>query len=171
MRRLILTLACSLDGYIAGVDGSYDWIRTDVDHGMAKFFASVDVALIGRKTFEMARRAKQPFFSSMTNYVFSTTLPAGRDGDVEVVAAEPAGFVRELKEEAGKDIWLFGGYGLASSLLIAGEVDEIALAVQPVLLGDGIPLFPRLQERRSLEMLECKAYQNGVVALRYAMRS
>ncbi len=169
MRRLKLSAACSLDAYIAGVDGSYDWIRRDADYRMEEFFASVDVALIGRKTFEMARRAKQPFFSSMTNYVFSTTLPAGRDDDVEIVAAEPAGFVRELKSQAGKDIWLFGGYGLTSSLLIAGEVDEMRLAVQPVLLGDGIPLFPRLQDRRAVELLESKAYGNGVVVLRYAM--
>ncbi|HTD97009.1 MAG TPA: dihydrofolate reductase family protein [Edaphobacter sp.] len=170
MRKLKLSLACSLDGYIAGVDGSFDWIRMDADYGMEAFLAAVDTALIGRKTFEMARSVGRPFFSSMENYVFSKSLPAGRDGEVEVVGEDAGVFVRVLKQREGKDLWLFGGQGLAASLLIAGEVDEVTLAVQPILLGEGLRLFPVMGERTALEMLECTSYKNGVAVLRYAVR-
>jgi dihydrofolate reductase len=168
MRRLILSLACSLDGYIAGADGSFDWIRMDAeDDGVATLMASVDTALIGRRTYEMARAMGQPFFRNMKNFVFSKTLEPGRQKEVEIVRDDPVEFARALKGKPGKDIWLFGGYGLTSTLL--REVDEVALAIQPILLGDGLPLFPKLRQRQGLELLECRAFANGVVRLRYAM--
>jgi dihydrofolate reductase len=168
MRKLKLSLACSLDQFIVAPDGSIDWIRMDADYGMNAFFASVDATLIGRASYDWGRRSGNKFFSSMKNYVFSKSLPPGPEGEVEIISEDAAEFTRTLKQRPGKDIWLFGGHALASSLMNAGLVDEITLAVHPVLLGGGIPVFGPLTERQSWHLESSTAYPNDVVVIRYS---
>jgi dihydrofolate reductase len=168
MRKLKLSLACSLDQFIVGPDGSIDWIRMDADYGMNAFFASVDTALIGRASYDWGRRSGNKFFSSMKNYVFSNSLPSVHDGEVEIISGDAAEFTRALKQSPGKDIWLFGGHGLSASLINADLVDEITLAVHPILLGGGIPVFGALSQRQSWSLESSKPYPNGVVVLRYS---
>src|SRR5271170_5469239 len=118
MRLLKLSVACSLDGFLEGPDGAIDWIRRDADYGMGAFLASLDTVLIGRRTFEMARRSGNKFFSAMTNYVFSKSLPAGVSDDVEIIGEDAVDFVRGLKaSRTGKGLWLFGGRELIGSML------------------------------------------------------
>jgi dihydrofolate reductase len=168
MRKLKLSLACSLDQFIVGPDGSIDWIRMDADYGMNAFFASVDTALIGRASYDWGRRSGNKFFSSMKNYVFSNSLPSGHDGEVEIISGDAAEFTRALKQSPGKDIWLFGGHALSASLMNAELVDEIRLAIQPVLLGGGIPVFGELSTRQLWKLDEATSFPNGVVLLRYS---
>jgi dihydrofolate reductase len=168
MRKVKLSLACSLDQFIAGPDGAIDWIRSDVDHGMNAFFASVDAALIGRATYDTARRAGIGFFPFMKNYVFSNSLPPGLNGEVEIISGDAAQFTRTLKLQPGKDIWLFGGHALAASLMNADLVDEIRLAIQPVLLGGGIPAFGALTQCQFWRLESSSPYPNGVVLLQYS---
>ncbi|MBB5339379.1 dihydrofolate reductase family protein [Tunturiibacter gelidoferens] len=168
MRLVKLSVACSLDGFLEGPDGGIDWIRGGADYGMEAFLASLDTTLIGRRTFEFARRSGNKFFPSMTNYVFSTSLPSGVMDEVEVVGGDAVDFVSGLKKRrTGRDLWLFGGHELIASMLRSRLVDEILLTVHPVLLGGGLPLFGSFAERQELKLVEAKPLKNGVVMLSY----
>jgi dihydrofolate reductase len=184
MRKVKYFVANSLDNFIARTDGGVDWLFNDgTDYGMSQFFKSIDTMLLGRKTYEIAlghnpkpkrksakAKSKKSSGFGMKSYVFSRTLKSAPDESV--IISENAGeFVRNLKNEAGKDIWLMGGGELAGSLFSAGVVDEVSLGVHPVLLGAGIPLFPGIGTQLDLELLDCKAHKNGVVQLSYRVKN
>jgi len=182
MRKVKYFVANSLDNFIARPDGGVEWLFNDgTDYGMAEFYRSIDCVLLGRKTYDFAtgqqqrksRKAKKKASvgRGMKSYVFSRTLKAEPDDDFTVVSENAGAFVRKLKKEPGKDIWLMGGGELAGSLLTAGVVDEIGLNIHPVLLGQGIPLFAGLTVQRNLELVESKAHQNGCVQVDYRVKS
>lgn len=185
MRKVKYFVANSLDNFIARPDGAVDWLFNDgTDYGMAEFFKTIDTMLIGRKTYEFvlshspkpkrkskkakAARASKP---GMTSYIFSRTMKAGADEDVNIISENAGAFVRKLKAEAGKDIWLMGGGELAKGLFAENLVDEISLNVHPVLLGAGIPLFPDIGKQLDLELLECRSHQNGCVQVTYRVKN
>ena len=170
MRKVILGLALSLDGFIEGPKGEYDWCFTDQDYGLSDFFKRVDTAFIGRKTYEMTLGLKQEgaAFPKLKEYIFSTTLTKVKEG-ATLVKGDLKAEVEKIKKEEGKDIWLFGGAALTSSLLQLKLVDELWLSVHPILLGSGKPLFSGIKERKPLELLESKTYSTGLVSLRYAL--
>jgi dihydrofolate reductase len=183
MRKVKYLVANSLDNFIARSDGGVEWLFNDsTDYGMAEFFRSIDCMLLGRKTYEVAIGHNQPqrksrktkkktsFSGGMKSYVFSRTLKAEPEDDFTVVSENAGAFVRKLKSEPGKDIWLMGGGELAGSLLSEGVVDELSLNIHPVLLGKGIPLFQGLNLQRNLELLSTKAHQNGCVQVEYSVR-
>lgn len=180
MRKVKYFVANSLDNFIARPDGGVEWLFNDgTDYGMSEFFRSIDCLLLGRKTYEIAMQHKQPqrksrkakkkasFSGGMKSYVFSRTLKAEPEDDFTVVSKNAGAFVRKLKKEPGKDIWLMGGGELAGSLLSEGVVDEIGLNIHPVLLGKGIPFFQGVQLQLNLELLSTKAHQNGCVQVEY----
>ena len=143
MRRIRFGGAISLDGYIAGPEGQYDWIQTDPDLDFAAMFAQYDTLLIGRRTWmAMVAVGNTESMPGITSYVFSRTLRAEDCPGATLVSSDAAGFVARLKNEPGKDIALFGGGVLFRSLLDAGLVDTVEVSLIPVLLGDGIPLLP-----------------------------
>jgi dihydrofolate reductase len=107
----------------------------------------------------------------MSSYVFSRTLKPEENEDANIISENAGEFVRNLKAEAGKDIWLMGGGELARSLFAENLVDEISLNVHPVLLGRGIPLLPDIGKQIDLELLECKAHRNGCVQLTYRVKN
>jgi dihydrofolate reductase len=178
MRKVVYSLTNSLDNFIARADGAYDWILMD-DEIMSEFpklYASFDTVLIGRKTYdqtllqspETAQEAAG--FMDMKTYVFSRTMKESPNVGVEIISDNAGEFVRSLKNESGKDIWLMGGGILAASLLRERLVDEIGVAIQPILLGSGIPLFPDIGLQVDLQLLECKTYKNGIVGLKYLVK-
>lgn len=170
MRPVIYSVACSLDGYIAREDGSYDWIPHEQDHGLGEFFSSVDTALIGRRTHDLMVQVGQPVFPGMTNYVYTRSPdPPWRKG-VQWVTTDAAEHVRELRTQTGRKIWLAGGSDFARTLLDAGLVDELRMAVVPILLGKGIPLFAQLSREWPLRLMEEKPFGDGVVRLFYQFR-
>lgn len=185
MRKVKYFVANSLDGFIARKDGAVDWLFMDgTDYGMGQFFRSIDAVLLGRKTYEFAlahspkpkRKSKKAksetsFGSGMESYVFSRTMKAAPDEEVRIVSENAAEFVRNLKAEAGKDIWLMGGGELAGSLLAENLVDEIELNIHPVLLGSGVPLFSEIGKQIDLELIECKAHKNGCVQVTYRVKN
>ena len=169
MRRVIYSCAMSLDGYIAGPNGEYDWIVIDPDVNFAAMFARFDTFLMGRKTFEVMRRMGNDGKSTagIQNIVFSHTLKAGDYPDV-AIHADAERVVAELRTKSGKDIALFGGGELFRSLLGAGLVDAIEVSLIPVLLGGGIPFLPPTADRATLRLREQRVYKKtGTVGLEY----
>jgi dihydrofolate reductase len=166
-------VAASLDGYIAGPAGEYDWIVSDPAIDFRAIFAQFDTALVGRRTFEMmAGGKKNPGgVTGLKTYVFSRTLRPADYPKVTIVGENAAETVAALRAEPGKDVWLFGGGLLFASLLNAGQVDAVEVAVVPVLLGGGIPLFPPPAPRVKLTLTGHKVYPTtGIVSLEYAVR-
>lgn len=171
MRKVILGLAVSLDGYIEGPNGEYDWCFTDQDYGMKEFFTRIDALFIGRKTYEMFMKPKgkgqnKGPFSKMKQYVFSTTLTEV-PSNLILIRGDIKKEVTKIKEQAGKDIWLFGGASLTTSFMNEGLVDEIGLAVHPIILGGGKPLFKDINNRVKLKLIDTKSYSSGLVSLTY----
>ena len=171
MRKIILQLAVSLDGYIEGPNGEFDWCFTDQDYGMSAFFKRIDSTFMGRKSYELVRAMESeapPGFPKMKEYVFSNTMQTAKK-DVILVSGDIKKEVEKIKKQKGKDIWLFGGAELISSLMNLELVDEIILAVHPVVLGDGKQLFKEIKERTWLTLTGHKIYPNGLVFLTYTV--
>ena len=171
MRKVILGLAVSLDGFIEGPNGEYDWCFTDQDYGLSDFFKRVDTAFIGRKTYEMTLAmddTSSSGFPKLKEYIFSTKLDKVK-GEGTLINGDIKTEIEKIKKERGKDIWLFGGAGLTTSLMNLGLVDELSLSVHPVLLGGGKPLFKDITNRITLALLDTKTYSTGLVSLTYSL--
>ena len=180
MRKVVYSLTNSLDNFIARADGGADWILMDDElmEEFPKFFETFDTVLMGRKTYDVAYAQShqqdpgqgESGFMGMKTYIFSRTMKENPGGEVELVSGDAGEFVRDLKNQSGKDIWLMGGGILAASLLKENLIDEINLAIQPVLLGSGVPLFPEGDRQINLELVESKTYKNGTVSLTYQVK-
>ena len=166
MRRLRYQVASSLDGFIADEQGGYDWIVMDPDIDFGALFAQFDALIMGRGTYEVAGGG--PGFGDQEIYVVSTTLDPEKHPEVTVISEDVAARVAELKQQPGKDIWLFGGGVLFRSLLEAGLVDRVELAIIPVLLGSGVPVLPGLSGIQRLRLADVRRYEkSGTMLLTY----
>ncbi len=169
MRRVIYGGAMSLDGYIAGPNGEYDWIVMDPEIDFKALEARFDTYLIGRKTFDVMRGTDSSVKSTrgIRNVVFSRTLKQS-DFPSVTISADAEGVVSALREKPGKDIALFGGGELFRSLLAAGLVDAVEVSLIPVLLGGGIPLLPSPAARATLKLRTQRLYKTtGTIGLEY----
>jgi dihydrofolate reductase len=178
-RKIIVSMASSTDGYIARPDGSVDWLDRPSPkghYGMEAFYKSIDTILWGRKTYDVAlefQRKGVPgsaFDRKIKNYVFTRTLlqsdaPAG----IKFVNEPIKAFATSLREIPGKYIWMMGGVGITASFLDEGEIDELAIHMIPVLIGEGIPLIAPRHRTVPLKLISCKKFSDGVVSLRYAV--
>lgn len=169
MREILYSVAASLDGYIARSDGSYDWIPDEPGIDWGAFLGRFDTVLMGRRTYEVvsASEADEGPTAQKRTVVFSRSLDPEQRPGIEIVRGNAAEFVDALRDEDGKDIWLMGGGVLFRSLLDAGLVDGVEVAVVPVLLGDGIPLLPSREGETGLELRAVERYPSGIVLLRY----
>lgn len=173
MRKVILGLAVTLDGYIEGPNGEYDWCFTDQDYGLNEFYERIDTVFIGRKSYAIAQAYAGandgqlvPGMPPVKEYVFSRTLKDVK-GDAVLISDNAMAKAREIKAQPGKDIWLYGGASLTDALMAEGLVDELWMSVHPILLGGGTPLFRPQHSRTQLTLLDSKTYETGLVSLRY----
>jgi dihydrofolate reductase len=169
MRLVRFGSAMSLDGYIAGPGGEYDWIVMDPDFDFSEHMTQFDTFLIGRKTFEMMRRmgTDPQSMPGAQNLVFSRTLRPADYSDV-VMSNDAVRFVTELRAKPGKHIALFGGGDLFRSLLGAGLIDRVEVSLIPVLLGGGIPFLPPPAARTTLKLRKQRLYEKtGTIVLEY----
>ena len=186
MRPLIYYVACTVDGYIARTDGSFDFALASGEHLadlMRAFPETVpthlrapsrvtapnqvfDTVLMGRATYEVgvALGVTSPY-THLRQYLFSQTLGRSPDPHVELVHDDVLATVQALKRESGKAIWLCGGARLAGA--IAGEIDEFILKINPVVIGSGIPLVAGTAHDLALALVEDRNYANGFALRRY----
>ena len=168
MRRLRYQVAMSLDGFIAGPNGEYDWIVMDSAIDFGALFKEFDTAVMGRKTFEVTTaQGGNGAMPGLDVIVFSRTLPAATHPGVRIVNEDPREVVAELKQKPGRDIWLFGGGSLFRSLLEARQVDLVELAVMPVLLGGGVSFLETGAPITRLKLAHAESSPSGIVVLRY----
>ena len=171
MRQVRYNVAATLDGYIAGPDGEFDWIPDDPAVDFAAIFANVDTVLLGRLSYELTLRMGAPWKPGTRVYVFSRSLLQSDHPGVTVVASDAGAGVAGLRAEEGRgDIWLFGGGTLFASLLAERQVDSIEVTIVPVLLGGGIPLLPPGGAKTPLALTHLHRYPSGMVSVHYAPR-
>ncbi len=139
----------------------------DPEIDFAAIMDQFDTLFIGRRTFELMIQSAKGLMPGMRTFVFSRTLPQAAHPDVTIVAEKPEELVTRLRAMPGKDIWLFGGANLFSTLAEAKLVDTVELAIMPVLLGQGIPVVSRPAK---LKLTGQRTYKRtGIVVLEYAM--
>lgn len=180
MRKIILSLATSFDGFIEGPNREIDWITFTEETGIAlnQFLMEVDTIMYGRVSYELWGNYTPPesnsdfekdFYSrvsKMKKYVF-TSSKKKFEGNPVVVNADIFQAIEKLKREPGKDIWLFGGSGLVSTFMNLNLIDEFRIAVFPVILGDGNPMFKDIKHRVNLKLLDIKQGAAGIVEFNY----
>ena len=178
--RVSIHMVASLDGFIARRDGSVDWLETSdqfvggetMDPGsVAAFLETIDCYVMGSRTYETALRfeAKGLGWSYGDKPTFVLTrraLPRTRD-TVELYSGDLARLVNERLRPAFRSIWLVGGGVVSSECLRLGLADEVRYSILPILIGDGIPFFDKLERDIALHLAEVKAYESGMVELRY----
>jgi dihydrofolate reductase len=168
MRRIRYIVAVSLDGFIAGPHGEFDWIDTDPDVDFAAIWAQFDTGLMGRLTYQVAvERLGENAFRGMTTIVFSRTMKQEDHPQLTIIPELRTDWVQALKARSGKDIWLFGGSQLFRAFLDVGLVDTVEVSAIPVLLGAGIPLLPPPYTPTRLKLTSHTLYRSGRVSLAY----
>jgi dihydrofolate reductase len=176
-RKVIVSLAVSADGFIARKDGAVDWLdrpRIAGDYGMGKFVASIDTIVMGRKTYDVVLRFLRegkaiPRMPGVKHYVFSRKPRKKVLEGFEFVTEPIAKFVKRLRAQKGKNIWMMGGGGIIGSFFDAGAIDELVIAVIPTFIGEGIPLIAPSRRTVPLKLLATKKFSDGVVTLHYAV--
>jgi dihydrofolate reductase len=177
-RRIILDLAVTLDGFIEGLNGEVDWCIMDSEMGFIHFLNQIDTILYGRKSYDLwgkfapqseasdAEKEMWEIVHSKEKYVFSKTKK-GMDNQAIFINENILEEVNKIKNKPGKDIWLYGGASLITTLINLGLVDEFRLSIHPVILGEGKPLFIDIKQRVNLKIVSTKTFSSGVVQLIY----
>lgn len=162
--KVILYIACSLDGFIAGKNNEIDWLFSDQDYGYKAFYESIGTVIMGRKTYRLTLSFPAFSYPDKTCYVLSNTK-SGQNKDVQFTN-NAKDLIEKLKKKEKKDIWLAGGGLLIREFLEQDLIDELRIFIHPLILGEGIPLFhpcPKTQ----LELINTQKYSSGLVELHY----
>lgn len=171
MRKVILNLAVSLDGFIEGPNGEYDWCLTDQDYGMSEFFEGIDTIFMGRKSYDMIS-ADTSALPVEKIYVFSDTLTdESHNRNVQLVPSALFDEVVDIVINApGKNIWLFGGAEMLAVFISKNLINKFILSIHPVLLGGGKPLFGNIKHKVDLILLGQESYPSGLLQATYTIK-
>lgn len=172
MRKLVLYIAVSLDGFIAGEGEDLTWldrVEGQGDNGYDAFYEGVDTLLMGRKTYDWIMAHAEFPYTGKDCFVF-THGSRENTKNVTFVSGDAAALASHLKEQPGKEIWLVGGGSLLRPLLEAGLVDEMILTIAPVILGKGTPLFLEMEKENDFVLDGMERY-GQFAQLRYRAAS
>jgi dihydrofolate reductase len=177
MKKVILNLAITLDGFIEGPNGETDWCIMDDDMNFDAFIDTIDTIFYGRISYDAwgnfqpdentasAEKIMWQGIHSKNKFVFSNQ--DRHDEKATFITSNIMNKVHEIKQQGGKDIWLYGGAKLIKTFINSGLIDIYKISVHPVVLGSGKPLFEDIKERLKLRLTETKAFRSGVVELTY----
>lgn len=176
MRRVVLFIAMSLDGYIADMNGSVDWLsgqcsEVENEDTYSQFIKDVDTVVMGWKTYYQVVTELSPsewIYSDFISYVI-THNERTSTRNIRFVQESPSDLVRRLKEEDGKDIWICGGASIVQQLMQCGLIDKFYISIIPTILGSGVRLFGPLSEELKLKLTETRNY-NGITEVVYEKR-
>jgi len=172
-RKVVLFIAMSLDGYIAAKEDSLEWlfqVEGEGDNGYSEFYETIDTIILGRRTYDwiIEKEGDNFPYKDAKCYVYSNSYN-GKNEFVEFINEDPVSFIRRLKEDAGKNIWIVGGGNLLQDFIKQDLVDEFIITVAPVLVGSGIPLFHNIDMQKELQLLGIKRY-NQFAELHYVRK-
>lgn len=191
MRKIVSFAHVSLDGFVASTDegmASLGWISiSDELFGyVEQRIQQTDTALYGRKTFEMMEAywptaADKPsptnhdivhsrWYKNATKIVLSKTLEEKIHSNTKIISSNLTGEITKLKQSTGSEILIFGSPSATHALMAENLIDEYWLFVNPILLGQGIPLFKNIKDRTGLQLVKSKIFASGVVCLHYAVK-
>jgi len=177
MKKIVLNLAVTLDGFIEGPNGEVDWCIMDDDMDFDAFVGSIDTIFYGRVSYDAwgnyqpdehtspAEKAMWQAVHSKNKFVFSGQ--SRQDENATFISSDLVNKVVEIKQKDGQDIWLYGGANLIKSFISLGLIDVYKISVHPIVLGDGKPLFENLKTRIGLILIDTKVFKSGVVELTY----
>ena len=187
MRKVIISLHTTLDGFVAGPNGEMDWIKIDQEifDVVATFTDEADIALYGRVTYEMMENywptaADQPdatkhdkehseWYNRVDKVVLSKTMQSNEINKLTVLSGNIDNEIKKLKQQTGKNMLMFGSPSAAHSLMEHNLIDEYWLFINPVILGQGIPVFANIREQIRLKLLTTKVFACGVTGLHYSV--
>ncbi|WDF58948.1 dihydrofolate reductase family protein [Flavobacterium sp. KACC 22758] len=177
MKKVVLNLAVTLDGFIEGPNGEVDWCIMDEDMNFPAFIESIDTIFYGRISYDewgnyqpdenadLAEKEMWNGIHSKNKFVFSSQ---NRDDENAVfITADLITKVNEIKNQQGKDIWLYGGASLIKTFINLNLIDVYKISVHPIVLGSGKPLFENLSKRIGLKLMDTRVFKSGVVELTY----
>src|SRR5260370_4519766 len=176
MRKIIVYIATSADGFIARKGGRVDCVdgrRVKGNYGMDELYKSIDTILWGRKTYDLVLKFQNEgkdhpdIYGGIKNYAFSRRPPRKVARGFEFVKQPIKEFAKSLRAKKGKDIWMMGGAGIIASFLDEGEIDEFIIHVIPIFIGEGIPLVAPRNRTVPLKLLSSKKFSDGVMRLHY----
>lgn len=168
-------IAVSLDGFIARPNGAIDWLNdpanTDAgeDYGYKAFMDSVDVLVMGRKTYELVLGFNEWPYGGKKVVVLSSTspkVPENLSGNVEIMGGSPADVLTQLAQNGARHCYIDGGKTI-QGFLKSGLIQEMTITKIPILIGDGLPLFGKLDHDMRFQHIETKAYRSGFVQSKY----
>ncbi len=173
MKKVILYIATSLNGKIARLDGSVDWLEaipnpTKIDYGYTDFYDSIDTTIQGYSTYNQIIEWGIDFpYPDKKNYVFTRKQGLQNTEHITFISENHNQFVAQLKQQTGKDIWLIGGGQINTLLLNLQLIDEIHCFVMPIIIPDGIELFGALPQETTLQLIDSEKYATSAVAVKY----
>ncbi|NET89768.1 MAG: dihydrofolate reductase [Kamptonema sp. SIO1D9] len=175
MPKIILFITCSLDGYIARKSGELDWLSSkrdsDRDNEYTEFFNQIDTVLMGKNTYQQILDFGEYPYKGKQGFVFSRTLSGKKDENVEFVQLSEK-FINDLRKKNQGDIWLIGGAKTIHYFLKHNAIDRLILAIQPIILGDGIPLIIKNSSLElKLDLKKVASYDSGLLQLTYDTNS
>jgi len=185
MRKLVLFMHTSLDGFVAGPNGEMDWITVDEEmfDYAGKRTNQADTALYGRITYEMMESywptaADQPgatrhdiehsrWYNKVTKVILSRSMKGTNLPNTKIISENLLNEIIELKQAKGQDILIFGSPSASHFLMAENLIDDYWLFINPILLGEGIPLFKGVKIKTRLKLVETIPFSSGVVCLHY----
>lgn len=170
-KRVILYIACSLDGFIARKNHDLSWLFMDQTYGFEKFERSFGAAVMGRKTYDFSRQYSDPPFKGKKNFVLTSQrnlYPASTDELIFCGYDDVIKYIKESKNDEG--VFLVGGVKLISDFINDNLLDEIVVAFHPIILGEGIPLFHGINKEVMLVYKGSEEFSTGLVKLKYLVK-